>query len=738
MDRHHRHMACSIPAALAVAFILLELAACDGGGGNGGASSTFTPTLTATKTPTLTFTAMPTPTPTGTPAVTPTHTPAPLRPPGGDNDWAENLASDGASNGLEALLVAAPIPVPDFLVEDLVGLVMGKIFGGGPDPQQQILDSLNTINATLQTIETELAGIAGQLTKLEGALQVDTDELDKEIRTAEMDPYVNQIDTLWTVYRGLYNPATKKWDTNPADLQNLASDILDLGHGVYPQLVGIHNLLTGEGNVSGSTMDAMMNYATALVIVSNKDPFASYMMIENYFGSILQAQTHGATLMVEALKYREANPQLAAPEAYPEGAEYFMSWYAVHVQDQVETFLQKTEQFVTKTAYPQQGFEAFVPEADKIFYRADLVAAWLSPWHRLDPIKPPNGQQFMVYRVIGGPDRVNQYGSGFTTGNNKFTSILYAPNGTDQYGLPDYQTASYHGYSDLRPGTSPYVQFMHPLDNNGGAKQKGAISDATGIWTGKYVVEADSSDNHWFPQPYYLNDIPGHTIYEVHYQSVNSAGGAPATGDDQILFGYVFEMQQPPAMLMGDWSVGMSHDSQSGLDFLGHEYDGSSTPGSQYVHLFVNAWPTVTHDQYWYYPRGSFQQEYAMVGHYYWGGSTCCPVLGTDYTASMAWNVQNNGSPADLESGTLLWVQRGDQANSYGDYDYHYVGSGTDAGIQGGVRVNMVPGEAFDVSLGAHMYGDWDSHNVGSNDDWHHWYANYTITLKELHFELPQ
>ena len=58
---------------------------------------------------------------------------------------------------------------------------------------------------------------------------------------------------------------------------------------------------------------------------------------------------------------------------------------------------------MTGTANPQKGFGEFVPDADKIFHRADLIAAWLSTRHRLDPTKELDGQSFFVYRVIGGP-----------------------------------------------------------------------------------------------------------------------------------------------------------------------------------------------------------------------------------------------------------------------------------------------------------------------------------------------
>jgi hypothetical protein len=469
------------------------------------------------------------------------------------------------------------------------------------------------------------------------------------------------------------------------------------------------------------------------------------MMMENYYGSILEAQTHGATLMVEALKYRDADPQFTAPEGFIEDAEYFMAWHNDHIEDQVEIFLNETEQFIASTAYPQKGFLDFVPEADKIFYRADLIAAWLSPRHRLKT-SDPNGQEFLVYRVFGGPDRVNQYGLGFPSlWGSPYTSILYdAPGTVDQYDIPDYTQTAYHAYSGLRSGTSPYVQFMHPLDN-GGARQKGAIADADEIRTGKYVLHSPTGDEQSFPVPYYLDDMPTHKEYPSVYNFVNSAGQAPQSGDDKILFGYCLDIQHPPAILMGDWQVGLSQNTHSGLDSFSDSYNGSSTPGSQYVYLSVDAWPTVDRQSNgysdWYNLSGSFTQEETMTGTYYWAGSSS-HIIKINYTADMEWEVDNNGSPSDRLCGTLLSVFKPGEPFpiiGYPDYDYHYVGSGTDSGIQGGASwLVSGAGGQYDITLGPHMSADWNDKTVSSNDDWHHWQANYKLTLKDWYFTLSQ
>jgi hypothetical protein len=253
------HTARSTLATLVIAFMLLGLPGCGGDSGN---TPTNTPPPMPTNTPTPTV--MPTSTPTGTP-----HTTIP--------DWAQGLASGGASWGLEALLDAAGLSLPDFLVDNVVGSIMGKLFQGGSSPDTQML---NQIYSTLSAIETELATIANQLANMENELKLDTAEINATIQKAEMDPYVNQIDTLWESYQSLRSVDSSNnvhWDSKPQDLLNLANDILACSGGAYPQLVGIHNLLTQEGGVSTSTIDAMRSYAQALVVNGNADPFNSYI-----------------------------------------------------------------------------------------------------------------------------------------------------------------------------------------------------------------------------------------------------------------------------------------------------------------------------------------------------------------------------------------------------------------------------------------------------------------------------
>jgi len=374
----------------------------------------------------------------------------------------------------------------------------------------------------------------------------------------------------------------------------------------------------------------------------------------------------------------------------------------------------------------------------------------MSSKHRLDPTTKADGQQFMVYRVLGGPDRVSKYGTSFVTGASTFRSIQFKATGEDaQYSVPQYTQTDHHGWSNLRSGTSPYVQFGAPMNHNGGASQKGVLKDATQISTGVYCVAADKSGDHQVTQAYYLNDIPtyasatGHyqPVTTVHYQPVTSAGQAPQSGDEQILYGYCFDVQHPPAMLMGAWDLRESHSDQNALQSLGKVLNGATTPGNQQVYLSVNAWPTYIPDREepgggWI--SGSFTEEYALEGHYYWAG-TGSPPLRLDWGATFSWQVQNNGSPASRTCGLGVWLG-GPSGHDDSSSRWGYQNVGFDAGSQltGWCQTSMAPSQQFYISFGPHMQADWGGHGEMGYDDWHHWQAAYAASGIGLTLTLPQ
>lgn len=68
---------------------------------------------------------------------------------------------------------------------------------------------------------------------------------------------------------------------------------------------------------------------------------------------MLQAETRAATLMVEALRYRDTSQSQLGD--YPQDAKFFMGQYQNLINDQVEHFLNAVEYFVTLTAHPEKG-----------------------------------------------------------------------------------------------------------------------------------------------------------------------------------------------------------------------------------------------------------------------------------------------------------------------------------------------------------------------------------------------
>ena len=664
------------------------------------------------------------------------------RPPVGDvPDWAKNIASAGAKKGLQYLLGVAHLPSPDWIVNPAVGLIMGLIFKGGPSPGPTTEQVLAQIQGTLADIENKLDAIAGQLNKIETELAVDTSAIEKQVAIQGMDPYVNHINGLWAQYQALRH-ADGTWNTDPANLESLALAILDSNNGVFPQLQAMHDLITGENNVSGSTLVAVANASQTLVVSGGESTFDCYMLIENYFGSLLRAQTRGSTLMMEALKYREANTTLTSPLGlYPGTAVDFSIWYQKQIEDEVECFLQQTEALVTATAYPQQGFADFVPGADQIFWRADLIAAWLSTKHRQDSTAKADGQKFMIYRVIGGPSRVAAYGTGFDGGWGKtFRSIQFAASGWDtQYSVPNYVQTDHHACGNLRTGAWPYVEFAPPVGGYNG----GVLKDAATISTGVYCADISRLGGGSVSQAYYLNDIPTHAAGTVQFAAVDSAGQTPPPGDnDSMLYGHILDVQHPPAQLMGKWILRLSHSDQNGLgNPLADWLNGSTSPGSQSVYMGVNAWPTWTRrypyggdDTGWV--SGSFNHEYSLEGHYLWAGAGS-PTLQLDWSGNLNWQVVYDGTPASHTCGLNLWMGSGTGHDTSSNLGYQNIGNGTD-GLTGSCKLAMAPGTEFYMSFGPHMQLDWGNQELHGSDEWHHWQANYNFSLTGLTLTLPQ
>ena len=443
-----------------------------------------------------------------------------------DDSKTENLASAGASAAMAALLDGAGVPFSDLIADNVTGIIMSLIFKGGPDPEVKILNDLGKIEKTLVDIETELANIVDILTALEKQLGIDTAKIEYDILQTTLNDYVSNIHKLWIDYLSLYDKKTDSWVTDKITLDNQASAILvSSGIDILNQLVHIHDGLTGQGYYGNSVFHGMANYLALKVNAGGEgsDPLLNYHLLESYFGTMLLAQTRAATLMVEALRYNEVSNSEFGD--YPGTATQFMELYKHLINDQVEHFLNAVEYFVTKTADPTKSLADFVPGADTIFMRADLTAAWLSTLHRPQPDSDLNGQKMIVYRVIGSPLRVEQYGNGFycPSSTMSFSTMLYEDANQPYYDIPTYETTSHHSWSELN--TSPYVQF-HPGVLHGTLSQTGLISDASEIWVGKYYTEnlIDAQGNFRDFVKFYLPDFDGHCYGHMEVKALNSNG----------------------------------------------------------------------------------------------------------------------------------------------------------------------------------------------------------------------
>jgi len=239
---------------------------------------------------------------------------------------------------LAALMVGAKVPLGETVGAITAGVIMALVSGGGGKSADETRKTLDEMKKLLTHIESELQDLRNQLTSLEQQLAISTSDIERTVLTSGMDPYVTHINQLWDQYLAIGRPDGTYDGTH---LASLSAAILDSNNGAFAQLVGIHDGLTGEGGVSGSTLHAVAdNAAIHAASGSEEDVMSYYMVLEDYFGALTQAQTRGATLMTEALRYREATVGAPAQVGdYPGTAEYFMDGFSAHIGDQVEHYL---------------------------------------------------------------------------------------------------------------------------------------------------------------------------------------------------------------------------------------------------------------------------------------------------------------------------------------------------------------------------------------------------------------
>ncbi len=246
--------------------------------------------------------------------------PKPDLPPRNSDETGGSVASAGAGSALQALLNGAVQGIGSAISKKIMGVIMAYIFDGGGDGDPKILKDLSDLKDTLIDIDTQLLMIENQLKAIEAEIHISTSDIEKTILTNGLDPYIVQINQLWDQYLALHQ-TDGTWNKKP--LPGLSEAILDSLDGVFAQLVGIHDGLTGEGDVSASIIRAVADNA-AIHTNNGGDPLEAYLLLENYMGKVWRAQMRGASLMVEALRYREISNQKGLAD-YPQDAKYFMT-----------------------------------------------------------------------------------------------------------------------------------------------------------------------------------------------------------------------------------------------------------------------------------------------------------------------------------------------------------------------------------------------------------------------------
>lgn len=609
-------------------------------------------------------------------------------------------------------------------------MILSQIFKGGPNPDSQILDDLSDMKNTLDDIENKLTALESQLKTLETELNIKTSDIETLIVKQGLDKYTSKISSAWDQYSLLYNPDSKTWITDPDKLAAVAFDTL-VTDDIFSQLIGIHNALTGEHN-SGSIFEKLEENV-ALKVNDSGDPLQYFYVIESYFGKVLKSQTRGATLMVEAIRYANESGNNDLKKHVTMDATTFMKWYRSHIEDQVENYLAAVEHFIVDTADLTSGFTAFVPHADIMFKRADLAAGWLSRKHRPDPQKAPDKQNLFVYRVIGGPQRVEQYPDQWSRegSNVKWNRMIYDKGTQDPvYDVPVYDLAKNH---DL-PAKQSYIQYHHHED------QQDLISEAKTITISKYY-SADFMKHKYLGVTFFLDDFCCRSWVGTWVSPLNSRGKAPDKGDSAIMYGHVLDIQQMNPRAWGNWKTRHSHNSHHGLKSMEYHCDGGAPQSREdlepWSSLKVDAWPTWSTN--FQDPEdmgnvsGHFLEEQAVEGHYTWVGETA-PKLTVHYTAHLKrnWELDHKAAPGDQSWGLYAWLEGGK------DHDDKYHDTSMKDGTHNyshSLDIRMEKGKSFYISFGCRMKGDWKN-TYTEESKYHHWKGELSAWVRDLYFTL--
>ncbi|WP_035240600.1 hypothetical protein [Desulfobacter vibrioformis] len=655
------------------------------------------------------------------------------------SDIVQDIASSGAAYALDALFEGAEVPL-DGIGSDVSGLIMSLLFKGGGNPDNKILKDLDQIQSTLETIETQLGVFEKQLEALKEQMAIDTSDIENNNEKVALNKYIDTIDYSWECFYGLRiqnKDGSWSWTSDLNSLKTLADSILGKDSNAqnipspdsvrYP-LFCIHNGLTGEGDTEGNLFQDIANNAV-LHVDAGGDRLGYFYVMENYFGKMLHVQTKAATLIVEAHRYRDESD--SGKDETVNDATIFMEWYRSHIEDQVECFLKSVEYYIVNTARLYKGFAEFIPNADTMFRRADLSAAWLSRRHRPNPDHGADGQHMVAYRAIGGPQRLSQYPDQWKDSVQKadWNRMLYKKTGeSDSFDVPKYTNAKVHD----NKSTATYVQYHYDKE------RQDCLSDAKTIAVTKFFT-SDFTTARKVGVDFYLHDFPYRPGAETQVAWVNAKGNPPEDGEKSILYGHILDIQQLWALAWGKWDVSHSHNSHHGLDSMEHSCKGASPHDSRdldgWNSLEVCAYPSTTTDfmsEYGVKVSGHFFEENANVGHFTWVGSSKVS-LKAHYSAAIKgdWEMKHKAYPGNHEWGLYVWLQssEGHDSKDFTRSITKDLKSASDKSLE----ISIPPNHSFYISIGSRMKGNWEDIEC-TDGNWHHWHGKLTTHVKDLFF----
>ncbi len=345
-----------------------------------------------------------------------------------------------------------------------VGWLLNFITHGGQNPDDAIREAIDRMQNELLQIQDQLGEMQSELSALLIQANTNTDEIKATIATVNIADQLSTIDVLAKELNSL--------NVNP---DSFAAAVLHPTSGVAFTLGVINDKMVGLAQ------DGVLDLLVAFLIDkarTNSDSsarFNAYLALEYYFCNVLAIQGQGLNLISEAYHQVKANPASPAAQYLPPGKDpnqalqdYIDKMYKSQIEAQMQKFLSSVEQLVARTADTTATPGMFLPDADRIFMRADFI---MEQWRRTTGTAGGH----LYVRVVGEPDRLKAYGDSWTSGSPERIVLTATPGWPMGAGnqVP-VNTRSY--------GVRPHYAQWPPL------LPTGTFSEAAAVFSAKYGV----------------------------------------------------------------------------------------------------------------------------------------------------------------------------------------------------------------------------------------------------------